>query len=49
MCYNTSEETLSVLKYVQALYMYYIYAEYKSHFSVIFENISGGSRIWQRG
>ena len=48
MCYNTSEETLSVLKYVQTLYTLYIlhiYAEYEnSHiisiFQVIFENIT---------
>ena len=43
MCYNTSEETLSVLKYVQALYiphMYYIYAEYEnSHIISIFQVI----------
>ena len=46
MCYNTSEETLSVLKYVQTLYTLYIlhiYAEYESShiiFQVIFENIT---------
>ena len=50
MCYNTSEETLSVLKYVYTniiylIYILHIYAEYESShiisiFQVIFENIT---------